>query len=264
MTRDFDGGRFVSATEHTLRFGPLAELTREHEEIVLPFLKRMDQIANLLDSGANVSPEVISEGVELWSEYLHGIHGDRLEMLRSAKSLSCGPELQQVLEDRTHSTQRIKQLPELLNRYRAGLPHGRAALAQVLRTGVYVDLVWTRFEDEHPLSCLARQLTAAELEAIANQFQENQAAVALLEGRIHRFLERPIGVVPDTLEIRCSVSSCPARTDVAYLGATLDELRMGRLPLGWTTRPQGGAGQTGVARPSIAFYCPAHAPDPVS
>lgn len=243
----------------TFDIDPLAELQREHAEVAGPLLERMERLAELLDQGSRVPPDVIAEGIELWQGYVHGVHARRLQLLGSAKAIACGPGLREVLEDHRRSAQRLRPMRALLERYRAGAGHGREALALALRAGARVDLVWVRFEEVHPLACLREKLGKADLEALTAPFRVDRADAEALEARVRAYLARPIGEMPDRLELACHVPSCRARAPVRYLGGSADELRLGPLPAGWVLRTDRVDGASMAAPGVLAVYCPEHA-----
>ncbi len=238
---------------------PLAELQREHAEVAEPLLRRMERIADLLDQGSHVPPEVIAEGVELWQGYVHGVHARRLQLLSSVKAIACGPGLHEVLEDHRRSPQRLGPLRALLERYHLGAGHGREALALALRAGAHVDLVWVRFEEVHPLACLREQLGKVELSTLAAQFRTDRAEAEALEARVRAYLAQPIGEMPERVELACHVPSCVARASVPYLGGSVDGLRLGPLPSGWVLRPHRTGGAPEGAPGVLAVFCPEHA-----
>lgn len=233
---------------------PLAELRREHSELIRPFLERVSTLADLLENGSRVSPERLRETIQVWQEYVHEAHRSRLAALESEKAFTCGPGLQEVIEDEARSPQRMSRLSILVEDYRRGAPHGAIALATALRSSAYVDRVWVEFEESHPFSCLSRALTASERERIGVRFREGEGRIRELEQRIRKILAEPVEIVPGRLELRCSVAECRARTSVPLLGRGPGDLRIGDPGDGWTERPAAsgeGAGQ-------LAFFCPAH------
>jgi hypothetical protein len=237
---------------------PIDELRRDDFEVVRPFLTRMTDLAQLLDAGTRVSPELISDGVDLWKAYLHEVRDSRLEMLRSAKSLACGPGLDDAIDDHGHSQQRMTQLSELVKSYRAGRPHSETALAVALRAGALVDRSWVGFEETHPFSCLADQLTHEELRALRSQFQANQETDSTLTDRIHAYLSRPIEHAPDGLEIRCNVASCTQRTRAGVAGDPATGLELRPLSEGWVLRAKTSEGLRATEPGLLGFFCPAH------
>ena len=237
---------------------PVEELTREHREVVQPLLDRMNQIADRLETDTNVAEPVLTEGITLWDEYLHGVHLARLEHLAGQKSMLCGPGLKEVLEDHYRSRERMGRIRDLVRDYAADRRHARAALALALRSDTYVDTVWLRFEEEHPFGCLAQGLTPSDRENVARQFLQDREAVDDLEKRIVRFLARPIGVAPDRFEIRCHVASCAARAAVRFARGGSGELRLGPIPADWTTAPASTEPPAEGGPSPFAFYCPAH------
>lgn len=237
---------------------PIAELIREHDEVVRPLLDRMSRLADLLDSGTHVSPDLVREGVELWKTYVHEVHGAELNHLQSAKSLRCGPGLSEVLEDQNRSTQRMDRLHELIEDYRAGRPHGRTALALALRSAAYVDRIWTGFEEEHPFACLAEQLSPEELSKLATKTRSHRDRAAHLEDLVRAYLRKPVRVAPGALEIRCTVDGCPQRTRVSLVGAPTEGFRLSPLGGGWVVREQSSEGRSDPGTSTFAFFCPTH------
>lgn len=241
-----------------MRSDPLEELTREHLEVARPLLDRIDRIADQLEAGTRIPAGELAEGIELWDQYLHGVHLDRLEALQIEKSAKCGPGLAEVLEDHYRSRQRMGRLRELVADYEAGKAHARVALALSLRSDSYVDRVWLRFEEEHPFSCLARALSPVERAEAVRRFQEDGGAAEQIEDRIHQFLSRAIQTAPDTFEIRCNTSSCSSRAAVPYRGDGAGELRLGPVPEGWATGLKLRTAPSSNEPPRLAFFCPAH------
>ncbi len=238
---------------------PLDELRREHSEVVRPLLSRLNQMADLLEAGRAVSPTLLTEGIDLWEQYLHGVHRARLESLRSVKAMTCGPDLEDVLEDQERAQRRLSRLRGLLEAYRNGAAHGAIALALAIRSGTYVDEVWIRFEEEHPFSCLAKQLTGAEWNSIQRGFQGNDKALAVLETRIGEFLRNAIEVTPPLFEIRCNVDSCMSRAIVSSRDEHQSALLIGPVPAGWSVHAKEGEPGTASEGRARAFYCPLHA-----
>lgn len=238
---------------------PLAELRREHAEVIRPFLDRLDEIADRLGAGTRVAPATVDEAVRLWERYVHGVHRSRLEALRSPKSLSCGPGLDELLENHERSTQRLAILMGHLGRYRAHSEHGAAALAAAIRTGTFVDREWMRFEETHPIACLAREIPHGEWAAVERDYDGSEPEARRLEGEIREFLKRPVESEPDALELRCAVPTCPSRALVAFRGGADGELHLGGMPSGWSVRPRDRSAPGRDAGSVLALYCPAHA-----
>lgn len=239
---------------------PLGELQREHSEVVRPLLRRLEVMANLLGSRTYVPPLVVGEGLRLWEGYLHGVHRNRLEALRSRKSCSCGTALEELLDDHERSRRRMAILRELLEQYRVGDAHSAEALAGAIRSATQVDEAWIRFEEEQPFSCLARERTAPEWAAVAFTFRRTDSSLQDLEGEVRGFLDRPIGSVPESFEIRCNVGGCPSRASVAFRGTSPEGMQLGPAPTGWAVRMKDGVGFHLPPAPVLAFYCPAHVP----
>ncbi len=239
--------------------GPIVELRREHAEVAQPLLRRMEEIADLLESGIRVPPGEIDEGFRLWEEYLHGAHRDRLAALRSPRSARCGPGLEDALENHEHSQRRVARLRELLERYRdTGTDTG--ALADAIHAGIRVDREWIEFEEEQPFSCLARELTDSERDAMTRALRATGPSIADIEGRVRGFLDRPVGSLPETFEVRCDVGTCPSRATLAFRGTSSEGVHLGPAPPGWVLRTKDRRGSSVGSPPTLAFYCPAHVP----
>ncbi len=238
---------------------PLAEMKREHAEVVRPLLDRMSHLADLIDAGVPVSARTISNGIDLWIQYVNGLHGPRLKMMRSEKVGACDTGLKSVLENRDRSSDRMVRLRELTEEYRRGDPRVRGILAIALRSAVQVDRAWIEFEEENPISCLSEELKGTEARDLEERFRENEGQFPPLESRIHSYLAAHVEVASNSVEVRCNVASCPSRALVDFRGDAREWFSLSAPPKGWVLRSIDDGGAV-LDRPgSLGFFCPVHA-----
>lgn len=237
---------------------PISELRREHTDVVGPLLDRMVELANLLDAGADVDPGQVREGLDLWEDYLHGIHRTRLAALEDPRPSSCAVAVQQASENHERAALRLSHLRTSLEAYLGDLPHARAMLALNLRSDVLVDRAWISFEEEHPFSCLFGNLSPAANERILQAFARSRNETDALEEKIRQFNARVVVSRADSLEIRCDTASCDTRIAVPW-GAEADAgIRISKPGNGWTLRVRDPAGTSSVGSSRVAFFCPIH------
>jgi hypothetical protein len=172
--------------------GALGELHREHE-VAEPLLDRIAEIANLLDAGVSVEPELIAEGIELWETYLHGRRWERLSLLADPPVSSCTGAVQEARENHERAPQRMTRLRTFLEAYSAGLPNARGMLVLGLRSDVLVDRAWICFEEEHPFSGLFRRFSPAMNGRTPRALAQNLKETNALEEKVQHYLARPAG-----------------------------------------------------------------------
>ncbi len=239
---------------------PLTELKREHAEVVRPLLDRISHLADLIEAGVPVSARTISDGIDLWIQYVDGLHGTRLGMMRPERAGACAPDLRRVLENRDRSADRMVRLRELTEEYRRGDPRVRGILAIALRSAVQVDRAWIEFEEENPISCLSEQLNGTETRDLEERFRENEGQFPPLESRIRSYLAARVEVASNSVEVRCNVASCASRVRVGFRGDSREWFSLGPPPKGWVLRLIGGGGAALDGSDSLGFFCPVHAP----
>jgi hypothetical protein len=252
-------GNLEDSTREQEIADPIFELRREHTEIVGPLLDRMIGLANLLDAGVDVDPGQVREGIDLWEDYLHGSHRERLAALEDPRPSSCAVAVQQAGENHERAAVRLSHLRTSLEAYSRNLPHARVMLALNLRSDVLVDRAWITFEEEHPFSCLSGKLSPAANERILRVFAHSRNENDALEEKVRQFIAGVVVNRPDALEIRCDIASCDSRIAVPW-GAEADAgIRISLPGNGWALRARDAAVKGSLRSSRVAFFCPKHA-----
>src|SRR5208283_5178981 len=216
--------------------GPASEPEREHVEVAEPLLDRVAVIADLLDAGANVEPEQIAKGIELWETYLHGTHWARLSRLADPPASDCATAIREVRENHERAPQRMAHLRTLLEAYSAGLPNARGSLVLGLRSDVLVDRAWACFRERHPFSYPSDRLSPAANERVGHAPAQNLQETKTLEEEVQNYLALPVASRSEVLETRCSAASCASKATVPWASAPRQEVRISQPGNDWGMR----------------------------
>lgn len=178
----------------------VSDSTWEEGGVAGMLLHRIAQVADDLDRGTIVEPQLIAEGIDLWEKYLHRTLFERLSELADPPWTPCAGATREAREQHERAPQRMMRLRALLGAYAAGLPNARAGLVFGLRSELRVDRAWICFEGKHPYSCSPVALYPIVSDRLLPALVRSRRKTNGLENRVLVYLTR--SVFPDRAALR--------------------------------------------------------------
>jgi hypothetical protein len=194
-------------------------LQRAQVGVAALLLDRIANMADLLDGGANLEPEQLAGGLDLWERYLHGDRWERLSLLADPPVSSCRAAIGAARENHERASERMALLRTLLEAYAAGLPNARAKLVLALRSEVLIDRAWDCFQERHRFSTRGRKLSTPTNEPDPRTLTSDQAGTRALEEKVQQYLSRGVTVRSHAREIRGPTASGASDTTVPCASA---------------------------------------------
>lgn len=246
---------------------PLEELTRE-DDVAQELVERLAEYGLALLGGTDVPPGEIAEGIRLLEQYrivhAHRIDADLQPEARAVALPSCFEHLDSIIHDHAEAGERMERARAALDAYARGEPEARARLAQEIGRITEKEYEQLHYEAEYPLSCLQATLPEEAAARVSRGFGSTAPAVADLEQHIRRYLGRNPTAAGTKLRIRCRYPGCNTASVAETCPSNQGHLGI-RPPEGWrpVPRPARVRGNGPIVM-EIDFYCPAHAPAPLS
>lgn len=205
--------------------GGFPPLQRVQASVAGSLLDRIADMADLLDGGANVEPEQVAEGIDLWETYLHGDRWERLSRLADPPESSCSAAIGEARENHERASERMAFLRALLEVYSAGFTNARASLVLGLRSEVLVDRAWDCFQERHWFSTPRGKLSPATNEQAPRALTSDQAETRALEEKVQQYLAGGVTVRSHAREIQPVTASGASKTTVPWASAPYSGVR---------------------------------------
>jgi hypothetical protein len=198
------------------------EFLQEDEWLLRPLLKRIDELADLVDHGEPVDPAYLRQGIELWSRYDTEVdarrvgrvlavlpestyHGGPIGPSRSRWHLpgrrrspwaeadaTLRREYQEILHEQRTAPDRINALRTLVELYAQGALGTGQRLALALKGFTAAEIAWAHCEEEFVLKSPDVGVTADTGGRVHRALVDVANAGSRLQGDIGAYLARPV------------------------------------------------------------------------
>lgn len=179
-----------------------SEIRFEHQQVCDPLLRRIAQVGEEIQEGADYPVEYLREGLQLWKRYLTELRDQRAEqvvlpLLAEGHVAPNDPRVVALRSERPRETEQLATLERHIEGYKDRRPQARWRLGNDLRNDALANKAWRDEEERFVVECLPERVSEERARSIGEALGRLQAATHVLADAVRSYVTRPVaGVTP--------------------------------------------------------------------
>jgi hypothetical protein len=182
------------------------ELKDAHAQVLLPLLRRLQDLANQIDADVTVPQDVVRTGFALWARYLTEFRTMAIARLLNSLSAANGPgecarRLRDLREEEPVEHARMPNLERLLKVSASGQFGGRSMFLGTLQNSIEASRAWARYEEEYASQCLLPTPSAEVAASVAQSLDQLREVRVQLAREVQAYVADAPVPVPVSVQV---------------------------------------------------------------